>query len=309
MFGDYEVYGIVGYQDDLNQVIPFITSGVAHSLTIGDKNTFEDFGLTITNWKLKPPEPKTYYIDIPGGDGAIDLTTALTGDVFYRNRSQKFTFQLLYPEDYEKVKTELSNYLHGKHFQYRIDFDPDYVYEGRFSINSYDSVPNKGIIVIDIDADPYKTKEKITFRVNAAGGITVRLPSGRKAVSPIIEVYRKSIVSMGDLVVILGPGTWQIPDLWFTMGYNELYINTYIDNSGNVFWSDVQDQTWESIAHLRWSDIIWDDSIPRADPSWESIMDKTWEEVQDKRWLELQYDIDPATEEYAAYVQYDWKDL
>ena len=43
-------------------------------------------------YTLEPPEPKTYTIDIPGGDGVIDLTESLSGDVVYNNRHQEFTF-------------------------------------------------------------------------------------------------------------------------------------------------------------------------------------------------------------------------
>ena len=68
----------------------------------------------IDGYELNPPEPKTYTVDIPGGNGVIDLTEALTGDVAYNNRSQKFTFICINPNDFEKVKTKISNFLHGR---------------------------------------------------------------------------------------------------------------------------------------------------------------------------------------------------
>ena len=46
----------------------------------------------LDGYTLEPPKPKTYTVDIPGGNGVIDLTEALTGDVSYSNRTQKFTF-------------------------------------------------------------------------------------------------------------------------------------------------------------------------------------------------------------------------
>ncbi len=39
----------------------------------------------LDGYTLEPPEPKTYTVDIPGGNGIIDLTEALTNDVVYNN--------------------------------------------------------------------------------------------------------------------------------------------------------------------------------------------------------------------------------
>ena len=51
-----------------------------NSAKINNKHTFRDYGLYVTNTNpVSPPEAKTEYIEIPGRNGAIDLTEALTG--------------------------------------------------------------------------------------------------------------------------------------------------------------------------------------------------------------------------------------
>ncbi len=88
--------------------------------------------------------------------GIIDLTEALTGDVVYNNRHQEFEFALINVENFEKVKTDLSNFLHGKAFDYSMTMDPGYTYHGRFTVSSYShSAYSSGIlgnIKISIDA-------------------------------------------------------------------------------------------------------------------------------------------------------------
>ena len=44
-----------------------------HSITIGSKNTWDDWYLIPSSRPVvNPPKPKTKYIDIPGADGHLD---------------------------------------------------------------------------------------------------------------------------------------------------------------------------------------------------------------------------------------------
>ena len=59
-----------------------------HSITLGTKNTWDDCYLIPTSRPVvNPPSVKTNMIEIPGGDGVLDLTTALAGRVLYKNRT------------------------------------------------------------------------------------------------------------------------------------------------------------------------------------------------------------------------------
>ena len=143
----------------------------------------------LDGYTLSPPEPKTYTVDIPGGDGVIDLTQALTGDVAYKNRQQTFPFMVINPDSFERVKTDVSNFLHGKEFDYQITMDPGYTYHGRFTMTEYShalyAYPGLvGTFMVSVDADPYKSKGLQTYQLNATGGKMFRLESGRKPVHP-----------------------------------------------------------------------------------------------------------------------------
>lgn len=129
-----------------------------HSITFGDKNTYDDWHLVPSSRPLfVPPEVKTNLVEIPGGNGSIDLTTALTGEVTYSNREGSFEFYVLngYSKWHEKY-SELLKYLHGKSMRATLEDDPDYYYEGRFSIDSWDSEKDWSKVTIKYNVFPYK---------------------------------------------------------------------------------------------------------------------------------------------------------
>jgi len=129
-----------------------------HSITIGDKNTWDDWHLVPTSRpKFNMPPVKTQYIDIPGSDGVLDLTTALTGRPMYGNRQGSFEFLVMndYGNWYDRY-SEIATYLHGRSFRAVLNDDPLYYYEGRFSVNEWKSERDWSRLVIDYNVGPYK---------------------------------------------------------------------------------------------------------------------------------------------------------
>lgn len=136
-----------------------------HSITFGEKNSWDDWYLIPTSRPVfNPPTLKQKTIDIPGGDGVIDLSESLTGYPVYNNRNGSFEFivmndsykpELPHREWYE-IYSEIMDYLHGKKMQAVLEDDKEYFYEGRFLVNQWKSDKNHSLIVIDYDVGPYK---------------------------------------------------------------------------------------------------------------------------------------------------------
>lgn len=129
-----------------------------HSIVIGNKNTWDDWHLIPSSRPLfNPPPVKTSYVEIPGGDGILDLTTAMTGKPMYSNRTGSWEF---YVENgfkgWSALYSEIMLYLHGKKMTAYLEDDPMYYYEGRFSVNQWRSDPAQSLIVIDYNVAPYK---------------------------------------------------------------------------------------------------------------------------------------------------------
>ena len=267
----------------------------------------------LDGYTLEPPEPKTYTVDIPGGNGVIDLTEALTGDVAYKNRKQEFTFAVIDVKNFEKVKTEVSNFLHGRAFDYTMTMDPGYTYHGRFSVDSYshEAYANGllGQFKIKVDANPYKLKEHCAYRLNATGGKLYRFESGRRPVHPTVECTQPTWFTWNGKEQLVPAGTYRLNDIVFTNGLNELYVNSY--KLWFVRWADLKNQqlTWNDLIDKRWDDIqrIGGD-VEDAPRSWSELFDKTWDSLSGKTWDQLNFGRKQLPESI-VYLTYDWEDL
>lgn len=270
-------------------------------------------------YTLEPPEPKTYTIDIPGGDGVIDLTEALSGDSVFNNRHMQFTFYIINMNDhqtFESVKTAVSNFLHNKAYDYELSFDPGYTYHGRFSVTSYEhqKFPSGylGAIVIDIDAEPYKTKGTQSYVLNGIGGQMFRLLSGRKPVHPTVECDQPCTIWFDGKQTSMPAGTYRINDVLFREGYNDFYINTFRVYS--ITWDEVDQggshqMTWAQAGQYRWDNIhLLDPDYTGMPTSWGSLQQYRWSDLADKRWTDMNLSNKDGFNTI-AYVTYDWKDL
>jgi predicted phage tail component-like protein len=124
----------------------------------GEKHTFNDWGLTLTSRPvISPPVPKTLYVDIPGGDGVLDLTNALSEDVKYENRTITFEFNVLDARNrWSNIYSDILDYLHGQSMKIILDEDPTYYYTGRVQVNEWKSDKRTSTITIEANVEPYK---------------------------------------------------------------------------------------------------------------------------------------------------------
>lgn len=128
------------------------------SLTIDNHDTYEEWGLFIVTKSIGAPTPKVYTIDIPGGNGVLDITESLMGDVAYNNR--EITVQLRgvgrSQSLWAYLYTEILNAIHGKRCQIIFSDELSYYYMGRISITSFHYNRDVGEIELSMDCDPFK---------------------------------------------------------------------------------------------------------------------------------------------------------
>lgn len=129
-----------------------------HSITYGDKNTWDDWHLIPSERpSFSPPGTKTHYVDIPGANGQIDLTESLTGYPVYENRTGSHEFYIANGyKSWDILYSEIMNYLHGKRMKATLEDDKYFYYEGRFEVNQWKSDKWYSIITINYDVYPYK---------------------------------------------------------------------------------------------------------------------------------------------------------
>ena len=156
-----------------------------HSITFGDlksvtkssktysiiegKNTWEEWGLIPTSRPLiAPPAPNKNLIEVPGRNGALDMSTILTGYMTYKNRTGTWDFVVdnkmisVYPRDnkyqydWQTIYLRVMSYLHGKTMKCVLEDDKEWYYEGMFNVNAWKSDKMYSTISIDYDLHPFK---------------------------------------------------------------------------------------------------------------------------------------------------------
>ena len=125
-------------------------------ITFGNYHSYNAFQLILAAKTIGTPSPKTETIDIPGGDGVLDLTEFF-GETKYNNRSLSFEFSsMVNPSEFMSLFSRVQNALHGKKMTITLDDDPDWYYIGRISVSEWKADRNIGKLTIDCDCEPYK---------------------------------------------------------------------------------------------------------------------------------------------------------
>ena len=129
-----------------------------YGVTLGGKHTYRDWGLLPkTRPTIAPPKVRTNYVDVPGLDGARDLSEALTGRVGYQTRDFSAEFIVIDARNrWDALYSEILDTLHGQRVQIILDEDPGYAYTGRETMNAVESDRKTATISLKAVCDPYK---------------------------------------------------------------------------------------------------------------------------------------------------------
>lgn len=223
-----------------------------HSITFGDKNTWDDWFLVPSSRPVfNPPAPKTTYINIPGSDGQLDMTKALTGYVTYDCRKGSLEFIVdNWHREWHELYSEIMDYLHGQTMKAVLEDDPLYYYEGCFTVNQWKSEPINSKIVIDYVVHPYKFDkysslddwEWDTFNFETGvireykdltvdRSLTIIIPGSRRPVVPEFTVETNDgngiLVEYNGAIYSIPDGTSKMSSIVIKDGENTLTLVGY----------------------------------------------------------------------------------
>ena len=200
----------------------------------GDIHSFHDLNLILAPFTYAPAKVKKLYVDLPGGNGSVDMTGAF-GEVKYEDREFKFTFTVA-PWDtltFEERQTAVSNALNGLKCNITLDKDPDYYWEGRCEVSEYLSNKKLRQIVILATVAPYKMAQHETVVTaslveSIAPGYApfadIRLVNnGKKTVCPVVITTgaEMSVTKMSGSPLtthVLTAGTHKLLDIQLATG-------------------------------------------------------------------------------------------
>ena len=193
----------------------------------GNYHSYNDFGLILSQKTIGTPSPKTETINIPGGDGVLDLTEFF-GEVKYNNRELSFEFSTMVPQaEFMNLFSRVQNALHGQKMNIILDDDSEWQYTGRIEVSEWKAEKAIGKLTIDCDCEPYKTKPADTVIIQAVNGTekTVILPNGRKSVVPLIDIAGNVDLTFGTNFWALSEGRYELPAVRLANGDNIVLLN------------------------------------------------------------------------------------
>ncbi|MCO7172562.1 phage tail family protein [[Clostridium] scindens] len=205
-----------------------------YGVTIGDKHTFKDWGLICTKIEISDPERKTYYVSIPGRDGDLDLSEALSGEIQYgmREIAMQFIRREQKHERWHVKSSDIYDFCHGQHKKIILDSDRNYYYEGRMIVETSKDFKGVEEFTITAEAMPYKCerygslerwvwndfsfedgiiRDYRNLQVDEA--LTLMIPGRRKKAVPVFECSSEMVLTYGGVDYTLPAGKSKILDL------------------------------------------------------------------------------------------------
>lgn len=200
----------------------------------GSYHSYDDFNLILTQKTIGTPSPKTETVDIPGGDGVLDLTEFF-GEVKYENRPLTFEFSTIVPQSqFMDLFSMVQNALHGKKMQIVLDDDLLWYYVGRITVSEWKADKSIGLLTIECDCEPYKQRRVETVVAQAVSGTTdIIISNDRKRAVPTIKTDAEMRFAFGDFSGTFSAGTFKIPELVLLEGENTVTVT----GTGNVSFS------------------------------------------------------------------------
>ena len=214
-----------------------------------DIHTYKTWGLRLKKIVIGQPSAKSILVDIEGGDGVLDLSTSLTGDMAYETRKLEFTFDAPNCDYYRwpDLVSEISDELHGRRKKIIMDIDPGYYYDGLIDISNDKSNVVFAEIVITAECQPYKLERYSSLEdwewdpfdfetgiireykdLRVEGSLTFTIEGRRKQIIPAFTVKSDDgswlKVEFNGSEYDLPDGTSRVLNIVIRSGTNTLYF-------------------------------------------------------------------------------------
>ena len=197
-------------------------------IRFGDVHSYDDLGLILGKKEIGTPAVKESKIDIPGADGALDMTEFF-GQSCYENVTHKFEFSTIRPQSALITQfSTIKNAIHGKKMRIILDDDPLFYWLGRCHVSGFRNEKGVGTVSIECECEPYKCRiEKTVVSQVVNGTRVITLTNGRKRAVPevTIETDTSMNIAFGSgNVWDLGPGSYTLPERELTSGENAVTV-------------------------------------------------------------------------------------
>ena len=195
-------------------------------IRFGTKWAHADYGQIVAPYAIPVPEPQTNFVEIPGRDGALDLSEAF-GTVRYADRIIPLTLYARAP--FDTLISAFAADVHGRRMNVIFDRDPTFYYDARVTLEDVERHAGYCELSLKCRAKPYKLEHfETAITVLPTGSATVMLTNTRMPVVPTINVSAEMTlaftISGKNYSINLSAGTHVIPSLVLVEGDTEIGI-------------------------------------------------------------------------------------
>lgn len=201
-------------------------------------HTLDDWQLALGNNNyIGEPKMETTYIQIPGRNGLIDASEAITGRRVFKKRPLAFELGGKNPRlNWDGIISKMRNEIHGRVCRITLDNDRAYYWRGRVFLEDFDRFRELGTFTLSVpNAEPYKYSlttsaepwlwDPFNFEtgiityigaVTISGTETITIPAGYMPTSPEIVVSDLSgtlALDYSGQTYTLTTGTNKIPSI------------------------------------------------------------------------------------------------
>ena len=184
-------------------------------IRFGTKWARADYGLIVAPYAIPMPEPQTSFVEIPGRDGALDLSEAF-GTVRYADRVIPLTLYARAP--FDAAVSAFAADVHGRRMNVIFDRDPSYYYDARITLEDVEKHAGYCELSLKCRAKPYKLEHyETTLTILPSGSATATLTNTRMPVVPVItasaEMTLTFTISAISYTVTLSAGAHTVPSM------------------------------------------------------------------------------------------------
>ena len=197
-----------------------------YGVCIDNVDTLREFGLILcADLKISKPKLKENRVDIPGGDGSLNMSYSPQGYPVYKDRSIGFTlFKPMGETEREQLTSELCNRWGGREVTLILPNDEDHFWTGTIEFGDISGY-NSGKIPVSMTVHPYKKRVRQTVRKIQGNG-SVTLVNERMPVAPSISNSAEATLSWEGKSVTLEQGEHVIPQLLLQQGNTVIGVTT-----------------------------------------------------------------------------------
>lgn len=215
---------------------------MARKAVIGNYDTAAK-GWTLCAYALDPPAWRENLVEVPGMDGALDLSPYPSGEVAYSPRTLSITLER---SDGTRASREATidamvNALDGKSLKITLPDGVDHYVWGRVRVARQYSNLAHAQVIVSATCDPYRYKAApttVTGTVPESGTLSLTLANERRPVVPAVEVSAAATITFGGKDIAVGAGTHRSLDIRLVAGSNTLAVTAAAGTTVSVTYQE-----------------------------------------------------------------------